>query len=255
MVSLCTEYYQLFLAQGLLLGIGMSFLAIPTVVTVPKYFKKNRGLANGISVSGSSLGGIVWPIMFDQLLNHDGVSFSWTMRVIGFTMLPLLLVAIVCVRNPPKQNTSPEQSKKNAEKEGKADVPIWKNPTFIILCLGLAIAYFGFFTPFFFITTYAVSLGMSTSLSFYLVSMVNGASMFGRILPGFLSDKYGHFNIMCIALFCSAAIAMCWTAAESTAGLIVWTLAYGFSSGVSRPRVSPQHSLSHCIQLIHKSRR
>lgn len=62
MVSLCKEYWQFFLAQGMLLGIGMCFIAIPASGMVPRYFKRNRGLATGFTVAGSSLGGVIWPI-------------------------------------------------------------------------------------------------------------------------------------------------------------------------------------------------
>ena len=79
MASLCTEYYQSFLAQGLLLGSSMSFLFTPALATVSRFFARHRGLALGITVSGSFIGGVIWPIMLDRLLNDHGVSFGWIM--------------------------------------------------------------------------------------------------------------------------------------------------------------------------------
>lgn len=76
MISLCEKYYQFFLAQGVLLGLGMSFIAVPSSGIVPRYFNRHRALATGISIGGSSLGGIIWPIVFDRLFHHDGVSFG-----------------------------------------------------------------------------------------------------------------------------------------------------------------------------------
>src|SRR5271154_2676089 len=100
MISLCKEYYQFFLAQGLLLGVAMAFLVCPAMVMVSKHFDKHRGLAMGTAVAGSSIGGIIWPIMINRLLNSDGVSFAWTMRIVGFTMLPLVIMVSVVVRPP-----------------------------------------------------------------------------------------------------------------------------------------------------------
>lgn len=246
MVSLCREYYQFFLAQGALLGFGMSFITIPTTSVTPLYFQRNRGLAQGISVAGSSLGGVLWPIMLDELLNEDGVSFGWTLRIVGFIQLVLLAVVVVGVRRPRTAKTIPKDFESSAqpdseskeEKEDKAkqrkkDLAKLRHPSFIFLCAGLAIFYFGFFAPFFYVSDYALSLGVSESFSVYLIAILNAASSFGRILPGLVADRIGHFNIVTISMFLSAIVCFCWTAVNNTAGLIVWSLAYGFVSGVS----------------------
>src|ERR1700712_1236207 len=44
-LSLCTQYYQVFLSQGVLLGICGGLLYIPSVAVIPVYFKNRRGLA------------------------------------------------------------------------------------------------------------------------------------------------------------------------------------------------------------------
>lgn len=78
---------------------------------------------------------------------------------------------------------------------------------------------------------------MSPNLAFYLISIVNSAIFLGRILPGFVSDKFGRFNMLVISAFTSGVIAFCWTAAKSTAGLTIWTVAYRFASGVCLPAI------------------
>lgn len=212
----------------------MSFLFTPALATVSRHFIRHRGLALGITVAGSSIGGVIWPIMLDQLLNSRGLSFGWTMRIVGFTMLPLLTIATLTVRPPLEIPSQNELEPKTTDSKGhKTDLSIAKSFTFQLMCAGLAISALGLFSPFFYVTSYATSLGMSTSISFYLVSIVNGASLFGRILPGFLADRFGCFNLCSLAIFTSGIIAMCWTKATSEAGLIIWSSAYGFASGVS----------------------
>lgn len=56
MTSLCTEYWQFILAQGLVVGIGCGLSFIPSIALTPTYFSKKKGLANGICLSGSSFG-------------------------------------------------------------------------------------------------------------------------------------------------------------------------------------------------------
>lgn len=56
MLSLCKEYWQVMLAQGLVVGFGTACLFIPSATILPQYFLKKRALANGIAASGSSMG-------------------------------------------------------------------------------------------------------------------------------------------------------------------------------------------------------
>lgn len=211
----------------------------------------------GVTVGGSSTGGVIWPIVLNELLNKDGVSFGWTIRIVGFIMLPLLVLAVLTVNPPAKKSSEDhhhrmltEEEERNQTDEGyesqevlqgevkahkRGLVSLLKDTTFLVLCSGLSISYLGMFSPFFYATSYARSLGHSTSFAFYLVSIVNAASLFGRILPGILADRYGHFNLCGTAALLSGAIALCWTAAKSSAGLVVWCLAYGLTSGVRIP--------------------
>lgn len=63
--------------------------------------------------------------------------------------------------------------------------------------------------------------------------MLNGASLFGRIIGGILADKYGRFNVCIVFTILSGVVCLCWTKATSVAGLVVFAVAYGFASGVS----------------------
>lgn len=49
------------------------------------------------------------------------------------------------------------------------------------------------FTPLFYIQQFAIHLGLSPGAAFYLLSVVNGSSAFGRILPGFVADRFGPY--------------------------------------------------------------
>ncbi|KAL2816053.1 major facilitator superfamily domain-containing protein [Aspergillus cavernicola] len=237
MASLCHEFYQFLLAQAVSMGIWMSLLVTPCVALVGQYIKIKRAAALGIVISGSSLGGVIWPIIINELLKNDSIGFGWTMRIVGFIMIPLLTIACVCCRSPPSpagqvpdKESSPTQEPKQ-QPPRRPDFSILKSPALRLTCLGFFVIYFGMFAPFFFTTSYAARQGFSEDLSFYTVSIINGASMFGRILPGIIADKYGRYNCCIIFTFLSGVIALCWTKATSVAGLVIWCIAYGFTSG------------------------
>lgn len=68
MLSLTHTYWQSLLAQGFCIGIGSGCLYIPSLAIMPQYFTSHIGLALGVAASGSSVGGIIYPIMFYKLI-------------------------------------------------------------------------------------------------------------------------------------------------------------------------------------------
>jgi fucose permease len=85
--------------------------------------------------------------------------------------------------------------------------------------------------PLFYLQLFAETHGLSEDLAFYTVSIANAASVFGRVLPNFMADKLGVFNMLIIASTCAGIICLAWMAATSTAGVIVIAILFGFFSG------------------------
>ncbi|KAK6502089.1 hypothetical protein TWF481_009898 [Arthrobotrys musiformis] len=216
--SICKEYYQFLLCQGILGGISQGALYTPAIGVIGQYFNKNRAAAMGLVVAGSSLGGVILPIMLANLLERT--TFGWTVRSIGFLFAGLLLITSFTVveRLPHRKGTFflPEA---------------FRIPTYNLFVAGNFFILWGLFTPFFFIPTFALNLGMSHSMSIYLVSILNGLSFPGRIIPGILADKLGRMNCMIIAPIVTSILIWCWMAIETATGLIVLTAFFGFWSG------------------------
>ena len=60
--SMCHNYWQFMLAQGIMVGLGSGCLFLPSVTVVPQYFTKNRSLALGVVAVGSSAGMHIRPV-------------------------------------------------------------------------------------------------------------------------------------------------------------------------------------------------
>lgn len=220
MTSLCYEYWHFMLTHGVLLGTLMGFLNLPAIAAVSQYFDKKRAAALGIAISGSSIGGIILPIILSKMLNSSSLGFGWTVRIIGFILLPLLGFATFAMRArlPPR---------KTAFFTGAA----FRRPSFDFVILSLFFIFLGMFTPMFYLPTYAVSRGMDPSLASYMLAILNAASTFGRVIPGILADKFGRMNMIAAAGLVNGIIVFCFNEAESTAAIVVYSVFFGFASG------------------------
>ena len=56
LTSISTQYWQLMLSQGVLVGLGNGCLFIPSFAVLPQYFEQKRALAVGVAQAGSALG-------------------------------------------------------------------------------------------------------------------------------------------------------------------------------------------------------
>lgn len=70
---------QVFLIQGLFLGLAIAFGVQPALTVTGQHFKTQRALAMGVVTGGCALGGVLFPIMFSEL--EPVIGFDWTLRV------------------------------------------------------------------------------------------------------------------------------------------------------------------------------
>lgn len=69
MLSISSTYRKVLLSQGFCVGIGAGCLYVPAVSVLPTYFSRRVGLAIGLASSGSSTGGVIYPIVLYRLIN------------------------------------------------------------------------------------------------------------------------------------------------------------------------------------------
>ena len=62
--------------------------------------------------------------------------------------------------------------------------------------------------------------------------MLLACSVFGRIIPGYLGDRFGRFNVtIATTVFSTIIVLALWIPGTSNAAIIVFSILYGFASG------------------------
>ncbi|KGO39280.1 Major facilitator superfamily domain, general substrate transporter [Penicillium expansum] len=224
MTSLSSKYYQFYLAQSICSGTGTSLIFTPAMTSPMTYFRKRRALAGGLTVAGSSLGGVIFPLMVNNLLSEVG--FAWTMRICAFLILGLWAIAMLTISsNLP--HTRKELNLANYLRP-------FTEFNFLILLAFCFFLYWALFVPFDYLVLSAMHNGMSMTMAYNLIPIMNGASFFGRTIPNGLADKYGRFNVLIIMLLFTGVITLAlWLPGRSNAANIVFAALFGIGSGTT----------------------
>ena len=146
-----------------------------------------------------TIAGILYPIMERRLFVSLG--FPWAVRTLAFLMLACLLPCIAIMRlRPNMSRRGPLFAPKHFRDVPYTSfclgayqvlhVPVSTATNFHTeLCSGFALMIASVYIPFFFIEEYGLRLGLDIDISFYLLSIMNAASLFGRLAPNWLADK------------------------------------------------------------------
>ncbi|KAK2740298.1 hypothetical protein FQN57_006178 [Myotisia sp. PD_48] len=220
LTSVSNEYYHFILAQGVLGGFSIGMLYTPSISILGHYFYRRRDLAIGIASSGSPFAGVVFPIALVQMLQHTNVGFGWSVRAIGLILFVFL--AIACLTLKPR--ISPRRGPHFL-------VDAWKNPVFVFQVAGYCLTFWGIYTPFFFLPSFAIEKGVSVDWSFYIMPMFNCGSFIGRIVCSRLTFYIGRYNTVLISIIISGIMTFCWVACTSLASILVFSVIFGFFSG------------------------
>ncbi|KAK3680334.1 hypothetical protein LTR37_021321 [Vermiconidia calcicola] len=221
MTSLCTNFWQLLLAQGFCTGFGSGILFCPTLGLVTTYFTKKRGLAVAIVTTGNSFGGAIYPVMVRQLLPQIG--FPWTVRVIGFVNLACLGMGLAFMR----PRLPPRKAGPLVEWQAFTEIP------YLSVIAGLSLVFGGLFFSYYYIASYGFDiLGMSYGDSAYLVIVFNVVGIPARLLTGMAADRFtGPLNAIIPMIFLNAVFAFTWIAVRSVGGMYAETCLYGLAAG------------------------
>ncbi|KAG8405756.1 hypothetical protein J3458_021691 [Metarhizium acridum] len=230
MCSLGTQYYQILLAQGVCSAVGVSAIFQPSINVIHGWFNKKRGAAFGILATGSSLGGVIFPIMVSRLIREVG--FPWAMRTCAFLILALLIVANLTIRaaHPPRPHklTKAQLAKPFSEFD------------FVFLCAGFFCFTFGIFVPIDYLPVQALDAGVDPNLVQYLLSILNAASLFGRLFSGIVGDKIGRYNIfVTVCALTGIWVLALWIPSSSTGGIIAFAALFGICSGAYVSLIGP----------------
>lgn len=249
MLSLAREYYQIFLAQAVCIGLGAGLLYIPSLALIGLSFSTKRSIAQGITTAGiavgkslmcwigpllacttiasdrayKSAGGISYILAFDHLSRTKG--FGWAVRTMGFISLGICTIAFPALL----RGTSALTKARTARKLW--DPSAFKERTFFIFTACSFTTYLGYIVPYFFISLYAQDvLGTNQNTAMNILVIAIACSFFGRLISGMVAFKLGPIFTWFWCAASSGIVSLAWMAVRTRSDLYAWSAFWGFCS-------------------------
>ena len=221
MTSLWQFYsFYLLMALGYLCG-G----PLPNQVLTSRWFSKSRGKAMGIAYLGIGIGGMLVPQIAKRLNMH--MNWRSSLMILGLIMIAVSFPMAWFVKEDPENGLKPA-------KKDEPKIPfksILKRRSFYYLAIGSmcsigAVSGLSQNLKLFF----SIDLKYSQGEAANIISLVLGASIIGRLMMGWLADRYPKKNIMIlIYILISGSILLLYFA--STPG-VIYLFAFIFGIGL-----------------------
>lgn len=235
---------QIFVAH-MIMGLALSFAGlIPNTVLVSNWFRRMRGVAMGIVITGTSLGAMSIPQLAAPLIQKYG--WRYAMLAVSMLIWFILIPAIwLVVRVHPRQKgvlpdgaLAAETSLNTAASVGPLQLPgltlgeAMRTPMFYVFSICAATLFYSILAVVQQLTLYLRSprIGMTLIEAANIQSTMGAASILGKLIFGWLSDRFPKVwvNMFCCGLLCLAgALLLSLTAASA----FPFALAFGFGYG------------------------
>lgn len=177
-----------------------------------EWFQERRGLATGIQMSGTGVGGVVYPLVVSALLSRFG--YRATMVSLGLGFLALNAGALVFIRRriPLGRAGTARRHRPKVDYSFMRRAAVWIAMA-VIMCTCL-----GNFIPSLWLPAYADAVRAVRPNGTALVAIMNAASVPGNAIMGYVSDRFPSRYV--VPFSCTTAAVAC---------LALW----GLSAGVS----------------------
>ncbi|KAI5950684.1 hypothetical protein KGF57_004232 [Candida theae] len=243
--SFATRVWHLYLSQGVAVGISFSLIFIPSTLALPTWFVEKRATSMGICVSGAGLGGLIFSLSVNKVIQDTGDQ-RWALRMVGFVTLFAVAVVILVMRPRRSLHPPPPMRQRLSRTFIKDsfkvifDLRVVKNYGVQLVALWFAIALIGYTLMLFTVSSYATSIGLSHEQGSALTAIMNAAQVVGRPSMGAGADRLGRSNFTAIiCLIIAILLYAYWINAKTYGEMIGFVVLVGFIVGVGSSMAQP----------------
>ena len=227
------------------LGLGTTHVAFARLITV--WFEARRGLALGFALSGVGIGGFLWPLLIQGVIEN----FGWRLAYVSITSVILIItvpVLFIWVREPSRTQGSQSDSvsrRDTPRNEAATDRTAQSSPLLTGLSLGEAVrqGVFWRLVLAFFLVGFAIQSllvhvvpllrlrSIDASYAALAQSLMFVAVTSGRLVTGWMMDRIFAPRVAAGFVIVALAGVMLMASAQSGVWFLVGALCVGLAVG------------------------
>ncbi|KAM3610389.1 uncharacterized protein V6R79_003235 [Siganus canaliculatus] len=239
LASLDLSLPWLYLAMGVLQGLGISFSWIPANSMVSHYFAKWRPIAYAIASSGECVFAVMFSPFFQWLIEM----YSWqgSLLIIGGLQLNLCVCGAL-MRPLESVQRSRQETKDNLECAAAVLPPkrrpifncaLMRKPELFLYILFAIFAAAGFFIPPLFLVPFTSSLGMDKYWPALILSILALSDLAGRLICGWIANMrlLRNLQLLTIVVTLLGVVLLLLPISHNYWTIMVFASLYGFLFG------------------------
>jgi MFS family permease len=226
---------QVYAGYGLGVGLGIGCSYVPAIGAVQRWFRRRRGFASGIAVSGIGVGTLVVPPLASVLIGWVGWRDAYLILG-GLAAVTGSGMALLIENDPRDRGLGPDgealgAAERHARPGGASVRQAVRSGGFISLYAACLICSFGVFVPFVHLVPYAIGHGLPRDEAVLLLGIIGVGSTAGRFGLGGLADRFGRRPSL-LAMFLGMAVSLAvWAVAVQAWSLAGFAFAFGVFYG------------------------
>jgi MFS family permease len=172
--SFAYRIWHLFLSQGLAFGFGMGFIFVASVGIIPQWFSTKRSFANSIGASGSGIGGLVYSLATNAMIQSVGL--GWAFRILAIVSCAVNVICTILIR---------DRNKAVGAVQMAFDIRLFKRGEFLLVLGWGFFSMLGYIVLLFSLPNYASSIGLTAQQG----SVVGAVLNLGQGMPNLKSRR------------------------------------------------------------------
>jgi MFS family permease len=177
------------MAAYLLLGVGISAATVlPASLVIANWFEARRGLAMGIAICGTTVGGMLMTLVANYIILRWGWRAAYVALGTPMIVLVVPLIAIM-VRNRPTEMTKMTVAESASKLEGFEALEAWRTRSFWMIALANFCFGFAAAGAVVHMIAYLEGIGYKAGSAALAMSMFFGFAAAGKVGMGYLADR------------------------------------------------------------------
>jgi MFS family permease len=226
--------WQVYLLWGVLGAVAMSCCIVPVSSTIPRWFTAKRGMAISLGIIGAALGGAIWPVLAQSLIN----SFDWqqAFRIMGVVAFIGIIIPAQFLKSAPSQIHAPDID--TPQKPVTAIVGLTlrqsvKTAKFWIFGIILLLHNFYIMIILVHMVPYAKDIGIASITAASALSVFVAVSLAAQLVAAFVVDKLGGVKVLFFSLIAAMLSLLLLPFTTSAALIFLFAIMLGITGAMN----------------------